>query len=129
MEEIINLAGSLGTDAGHLGEIGERCALDRFEGSEMVQQRPLARGAYTGDFLQAGLADVAPTALPVGADRETVRFVAQSLNKVEHGITRLELERFASRREECLEAGIPLRPLGDGHQRNIADAQGCEGSL
>src|SRR6266849_6368028 len=100
VEEIVDLPGGLGADAWHLGEIGERCSLDRFEGSEVMQECPLAGWAYARDFLQAGLADVASPPLPMRTDRKSMRLVAQPLHKIEHRIARLELERFPARRRD-----------------------------
>src|SRR6267378_201711 len=95
VEEIVDLARGLGADAGNLGEILERGALDGLERPEMVKQRPLASWADAGDFLQPSLADIAPPPDAVRPDRETVRLVAQPLHEIEHGIARLELERLA----------------------------------
>ena len=58
VEEIVDLARGFGVDAGNMRKIGERGALDRLQGAEMLQQRALARRADAGDFLQAGLADI-----------------------------------------------------------------------
>ena len=88
VEEIVDLARGLGVDAGHLGEIGGGGALDRLERAEMLQQRALARRADAGDFLQAGLADVALAPRAVRADREAMRLVAQPLDEIEHRIAR-----------------------------------------
>ena len=123
VEKVVDLAGGLGADAGHLGKIGQRGALDRLERSEMMEQRPLAGRADAGDFLQPGLADVAPAPDAVRSDRETMRLVALPLHEIEHGIARLELERLAARHEEGLQPGIAVRPLGDGEERQIGDAE------
>ena len=42
MEEIVDLARGLGADAGDLGEILQRGALDRLQRPEVVEQRALA---------------------------------------------------------------------------------------
>src|SRR5215475_3323868 len=86
VKEVVDLARGFRADAGHLGEIGRSGALDRLEGSEMVQQRALARGADAGNFLQPGLADVAPPPHPVRAHGEAMRLVAQALDEIEHRI-------------------------------------------
>src|SRR5712691_232974 len=96
VEEIVDLAPDLRVDAGDLLEVGNGGALDRPEGAEVAQQRALARRADAGDFLQAGLAQVALAFLPMRADREPMRLVAQPLDEVEHRIARLELERGAA---------------------------------
>src|SRR5262245_25769798 len=80
VKKVVDLARDLCADAGDLGKIGRRGALDRLERSEMMQQRALARGADAGNFLQAGLADVAPPPHPVRADGEAMRLVAQALD-------------------------------------------------
>ncbi len=48
VEEIVDLARNLGTDARNLGEIGRRGALDRLQSPEMLQQRALAARADAG---------------------------------------------------------------------------------
>ncbi len=83
VEEIVDLAGGLRADAGHLGEIGRRRALDRLERPEMVKQRALAGRADAGDFLQPRLADIAPAADAMRADREAMRLIAQPLDEIE----------------------------------------------
>ncbi len=59
----------------------------------------------------------------VRADREAVRLVAQPLHEIQHGVARLQLERLARGHEEGLAAGIALRPLGDGDDGNVGDAE------
>src|SRR5262245_16866049 len=83
VEEVINFSCSLGADAGNLGEIRGRGALDRLERPEMLQQRPLAARPDAGDFLQAGFADVLSAACAVRPDGEAVRLVAHALDEVE----------------------------------------------
>src|SRR5712691_4176297 len=102
VEEVVDLARGLGADAGHLGEIGQSCALDRLQRPEMVKQRPLAGRADAGNLLQPGLADVAPSPDAVRPYREAMRFVAQPLHEIEPGITRLELERLPPGQKEGL---------------------------
>src|SRR6516164_2806595 len=108
VEEVVDLARGLGADPGHLGEIGQRRALDRLERPEMVEQRAFAGRADAGDFLQSRLADVAAAPDPVRADGETMRLVAQPLDEIEHGIARLELERLASGQKEGLHPGVAV---------------------
>src|SRR5262249_19472172 len=100
VEEVVDLARGLGADPGHLGEIGQRGALDRLERAEMVEQRAFAGRADAGDFLQPRLADIAAAAQAVRADGETMRLVAQPLDGIERGIARLELGPLASGQEE-----------------------------
>src|SRR5262245_5957724 len=123
VKKVVDLARGLRADAGHLGEIGGSGALDRLERSEMVQQRALARRADAGNFLQPGLADVAPPPHPMGAHGEAMRLVAQALDEIEHRLARLELERLAPRQEEGLEPGVAVRSLGDGDERHVGDAE------
>src|SRR5262245_57567396 len=99
----------------------------------MSQQCALPGWTNAGNFLQPGLADVALAPLPVRADREAMRLVAQALNEIEHRIARRQLERRAARHEEGLAAGVAVRSLGDSDDREIVDAEcrhglagGCE---
>src|ERR1700758_5864829 len=102
VEEVVNLARGLGADPGHLGEIGQRRALDRLERAEMVEQGALAGRADARDLLQSRLADVAAAPHAVRADREAMRLVAQALDEIERRNARLELERLAARQGESL---------------------------
>src|SRR5262245_41046593 len=113
VEEIVDLAGGLGADAGNLRKVGDGRPLDRLQGSEMMQQRALAGRTDAGNLLQSGLADVPSPPHAMGADRKTMRLVAQALDEIEHGVARLELERLPARQNQGLHPGIPLRPLGD----------------
>src|SRR5215831_378447 len=115
VEEVVDLARGLGADPGHLGEIGQRRALDRLERPEMVEQRALASRADAGDFLQPRLADVAPAPDAVGTDREAMRLVAQPLDEIEHRIARLELERLPPGQKEGLHPGL-WRPQRAAHR-------------
>ena len=69
------------------------------------------------------LADRLGAAGAVGADRETVRLVAQPLQEVEDRVARIERERRPAGHEEALAAGVAVRPLGDADDRNIGDAE------
>ena len=54
-----------------------------------------------------------------------MRLVAQSFDEIEHRVARRQLERVAARNEKGFAAGIALRTLGDGNERNF-DAQARE---
>src|SRR5262245_39542876 len=123
VEEVVDLARGLGADSGHLGEVGDRRALDRLERPEMVEQRALAGRADAGDLLQTGLADVAPPPRPMRADGEAMRLVAQPLHEIEHGIPRPELEGLPPGLEEGLEPGVAVRPLGDREKWHLGQAE------
>ena len=123
VEELIYLSRRLRINSRHLGEIGQARALDRFQRAEMAQQRALAGRPDPRDFLQAGLADVLLAPRAVRADGEAVRLVAQPLDEIEQRIARRQLERRAAGHEEGLAPGVAVRPLGDGDQRHVGDAQ------
>src|SRR6185437_2852111 len=123
MEKLKDFPGALGADARNLAEIGNRGPLDLLQRAEMVEQRPFARGADAGDFLQAGLADALGPPLAVGADHEAMRLVAQPLDEIEHGVARLELDRLAVGHEQGLAAGVAIRSLGDRHQRYLSKSE------
>src|SRR6202035_2335530 len=89
VEKPINSSRRFGADTIDLHQICDRGALDRLERAKVMQQRALARlegakvrrrralapRADAGDFLQAGLAQVAHAACAVRADREAVRLI------------------------------------------------------
>src|SRR5450755_3115479 len=126
MEEFENLARALGADAGNLSEVGDRRPLDLLQSSEMHQQRALAGGADTWNFLQAGLADVLLAQLAMRADHEAMRLVAHSLDEIQHGIARLELDRLAIRHEQGFTPGVALGAFGDGKQRHLRQPEAFE---
>src|SRR5690606_34968875 len=73
-------------DSGNRLKVGQGGALDCHQGAEMAQERTLASRADAGNFLQATAADIALTPRSVRADCEAMRFVAQTLNEIEHGV-------------------------------------------
>src|SRR5260370_5973361 len=83
VEEVVDLARGLGADPGHLGEIGQRRALDRLERAEMVEQGALAGRADPRDLLQPRLADVAAAPDAGRAAREAMRLVPHPLAAME----------------------------------------------
>src|ERR1043166_4684801 len=109
VEEVIDLAGGFRADAGDLREVGDRGTLDRLESAEVPQQRAFAGRADAGVFLNPRFAQVAPAPLPVRADREPMRLVAQPFDEIEHRIARPEPERLPPGPEKRLPAGPPLR--------------------
>src|SRR5580700_6215459 len=119
VEELVNPPRRFGADAFDLHQVGDRGALDGFERAEMMQQRAFARRSDAGDLLQAGLAHIARPARPVRTDGETMGFIAQPLDEIEHRVARRQLERVAAREEEGFAPGIAVRPLGDGDQGNF----------
>src|SRR5262249_44709278 len=123
VEEVVDALRGLGADAGHLLEVGERCAFDRLERPEVMQQRTLARRADAGDLLQAGVSNVALALLPMRADREAMRLVAQPLDEIQNRIARRQPERFAAGHVERLAAGVAVGPLGDADQRHTSRAE------
>src|SRR5262245_59963104 len=72
VEEVVDLARGLRADPGHLGEIGQRCALDCLERAEMAEQRALAGRADAGVSLRPRLAAMAPAPDAVGAAGEAM---------------------------------------------------------
>src|SRR4029077_20380520 len=127
VEEVVDLAGGLRADAGDLRQVGDRRALDRLERAEVAQQRAFAGRADAGDLLKPGFAQIAPAPLPMGADREPMRLVAQPFDEIEHRIARPELERLAPGHEERFAPAAAPGPLGGGDDRNAAHAGGSEG--
>src|SRR5579864_851380 len=114
VKKLVNSPRRFGADAFDLHQVGDRGAFDGFQRAEVAQQRALARRSDAGDLLQAGFAHVARPARPVRADGETMGFVAQPFDEIEHRVARRQLERVAARKEEGFAAGVAVRPLGDG---------------
>jgi hypothetical protein len=82
MEELVNPTGRLGTDTIDLQQIGYGGPLNRLKRAEMVKQSALARGADTGNLLQAGLAQLPPAPDSMRTDGEAMSFVAKPLDEV-----------------------------------------------
>src|SRR5579863_3002756 len=72
--------------------------------AEMVQQGLLAASADPGDFVKRRAPKRFGVPGAIRADRETVRFVAQPLQEIEHRIARFQRERSAPRNKEPLAA-------------------------
>ena len=89
----------------------------------MVQQRALAPGADAGDLVERRAADRLGALGAVGADRETVRLVAQPLQEIEHRVARLEGDRRPAGEEKTLAPGVAVRPFGDRRDRQVLDAE------
>src|SRR3546814_4561192 len=89
----------------------------------MQQQRLLAPGADAWHLVehraQAGLGP--PGA--VGADGEAVRLVAQALEEVERRVARLQHEGGLAGQEDALAPGVTVGALGDGGDRQVAEAE------
>src|SRR6185312_5461933 len=88
-----------------------------------------ARGPDSRNFLQASLADVLLAPGAMRANGETMRLVAQSLDEIEQGVARWQLERIFSRHEKGFPSGIAIRTLGNSDQRHVSDAHGGERRL
>src|SRR6266849_2338925 len=123
VEEIVDLAGGLGADPRHLGEVGGGGTLDRLERPEVAEQRTLAGRPDAGDLLQTRFADIAPSPCAVRPDGEPVRLVAQPLNEIQQRVAWLELERLAPGHEERLLASVAIGTLGDGDERYVGDPE------
>ena len=119
MKERINPPRGFRADTIDLYQIRDRSALDRLERAEVVEQRALARWANAGDLLQAGLAQIARPARAVRTDGEAMRLVAQTLDKIKHGITRRQAKRLAAGHKERFAASVAIRTFGDRDQRNL----------
>ena len=57
------------------------------------------------------------------ANGKTVRFIAQSLNVIEHRITRFEHERGLPGQMKVFAASVPIRAFCDPGEHHILDAQ------
>src|SRR6185312_2176282 len=123
VEEFIHFARRLRIDSGHLREIGQARALDRFQGAEMAEQRAFACRPDSRDFLQAGLADVLLAPRAMRTDGEAVRLVAQALDEIQERIARRQLERVLARYEEGLTSGLAILALCDPDERHVGDAE------
>ena len=97
MKMIINLFCDGFADAGDAFELAEPGARDRPRRAEMMQQRLLAAGADPGDLVERRAPDRLGPPGAMGADRETVRLVAQALQEIEHRVARVERERRRGR--------------------------------
>src|SRR6186997_1041725 len=103
---VMNLLRQRVGDSGHRLDVLERRRTDRTGAAEMVQQRTLARRADAGHLVERRAGDVGAASRAVGADGEAMRLVAQTLEEVEHRITRLERERRLARDEKTLATRI-----------------------
>src|SRR5690242_21827283 len=89
----------------------------------MAQQRVLALGADTRDFVERRPPDRLDALGAMRADGEAMRLVAQSLQEVQYRIPRLQRERWPAGHEEPLAAGVAVGTLGDRDEREIRDTE------
>src|SRR5437588_8355799 len=81
VEKIIDQPRRRRVDAGRLFEVRQPRPRHRLGGAEGLQQRPLARGADSGDFVERALHEFLLALGAMRADGETMRLVAQSLHE------------------------------------------------
>src|SRR3954453_17215475 len=123
MEIVVNQPRGSGIDAGHLFEIGERRARDRFRSAETLQQRALPRRSDAADLVQGTTREFTFASRTMRADREAMRLIAQPLGEIERRIARWHVKRLAAFDEKGFAAGIAVAPLGDRDQRHAGDAK------
>src|SRR3954451_18811913 len=111
MKEIVNFLRQSPAHASHRFQIHKARSRNRLGRAEMLQKSTFARSAHTADLVQRIGTDGLGTALPMAADGEAVRFVAQPLQKIEHRAFGIEAERLASGHVEMFAASVPVRTL------------------
>src|SRR6516162_10271813 len=92
VEMIMNLFRHGLADPGDPLQLAEAGAGDGSRRAEMVQQRALAPRADADDLVERRTPQRLSSLGAVRTDREAVRLVAQALQKIEHGVTRVERE-------------------------------------
>ncbi|KAF1856274.1 hypothetical protein Lal_00000685 [Lupinus albus] len=92
--------------------------------AEVQQQRPLARRANARNFIKRAGRDRAAALFAVRADGEAVNLVAQALQVEQHRrIDRQHLLPPVREMEHFPPFAAVMRPLGDGDQRHVVDAE------
>lgn len=89
----------------------------------MFQKRSAARRADTGNVIERIVLDSPAARGAVARYRKAVRLIAQALQIVEDRVIGRQAEGRLAGHIEILPARIPVRPLGDGRERNIAHAE------
>src|SRR6185312_16750193 len=92
----------------------------------MGQEGLLAPRAYPRDLLQWAGADGFCPPFAVAADGETMGFIAQPLEVIEHGTFRIEAERRLTSAVEMLPPRLALDALGDSHDHDIVKSHLCK---
>src|SRR6516162_3236625 len=95
----------------------------------MVQQCPLAPRPDPGDLIERRAAERLCPLSAVRTYREAVCLIAQTLQKVEHGVPRIEREWRSTRQEEALSPGVAVRPFGDRGDRDVVNAELIKNAL
>ena len=92
VKEVVDSPRRFGADTIHLHQVGDGGALNRLKRPEVMQQSPFPGWADARDLLQAGLTQVTHAAGPMGADRKSMRLVAQPLDEIQDRIARRQFE-------------------------------------
>jgi hypothetical protein len=87
---IINVFRDGFANAGNPLQLAKTGPGDRSRRTEMVQHCPLAPRPDPGDLIERRAAERLCPPSTVRTDREAVRLVAQALQKVKHGVPRIE---------------------------------------
>src|SRR5262249_44481197 len=102
VEELIYLSGGLRINSWDLGEIRQACPLDCFHSANMPDQRAFPGRSNARNFLESGRADVFFTARAMRANRKTVGFVPQPLDKIKKRVARRKFKWVTARHEKSL---------------------------
>jgi hypothetical protein len=129
VEMIINVFRDGFANSSNPLQLAETGPGDRSCRAEMVQHCPLTPRPDPGDLIERRAAERLCSLSPVRTDREAVRFVAQALQKVEHGVTWVEREWRSPRQKEALAPGVAVRPLGDRTDRDVVNAKLIKNAL
>src|SRR5579872_3787720 len=124
MQVIIKASGERRPDSGDLLEIGGAGTQYALHATEMLQERPPLRRPETWYGFQHRFVITARALAPMAGDREAMRLVPYPLHEPRGGRVSLRNAWLGdSVDEQPLLSGPPIRPLGDAHERKIAEPQ------
>src|ERR1700761_3601927 len=122
MEKVINLLRHCLADTADRLDVSDPGSGNSAGRAEVLQQGALSRRTDSRNLVEGIGADRLGALLPVTADGESVRLVAQPLEVVEHRAAQIEAERLLAWHVEMLAAGIAVGTFRDADQRHILDA-------
>src|SRR6266852_4722246 len=125
MQLPVDFFGELAAYALDLRQILDARAHDSLQPAEAREQLFAAFGADPRDALQRRSRAPLGASRPVSGNGEAVRFISNPLDEVQSGVIGRKRDRMLAD-PQLFESGLPLRALGNAHERNVGETDLCE---
>src|SRR5882757_9728067 len=125
MELPVDFFGELAADTLDLSQVLDARAHDPLQPAEAREQLFAALRSDSRDALERRSGAPLGAPRPVSGDGEAVRFVSNPLDQMQPGVVG-GTRHHALADPQLFEAGLPLRALGDAHERDVGETDLCE---